>query len=175
MCQAKQLIGTCNASEMLRKEVLSKMRNDDVGKCAQEDALIRMLGDVWLSKSYGHRLRRGKDSSFHMRLAAKLLLESRKQLAKPDLCMAELLVMKNFDVIMDITLNLCGKDEHSELLHPSTANKIGFDLARLIALKYGNCLKNHDNTGKEEADGLLKLIKLHWSTKVSTRANCLLR
>lgn len=175
--QAKHIMGVVEraGSKMLHKEVLSKMRKDEISTCAQEDHLICNLGDVWLSKSIGHELRRGRDSSFHMRLAAKLLLECRTKLNKPSLDMEGLLTMKYFDTIIEVTLQLCGKNEHDELLHPSTANKIGFDLGRLIGLKYGYCLRQNDSVGKEEADGFLKLMKIDWSTKVTTHASVLLR
>ena len=175
--QARQLMGSLAGagSKMLKKEVCSKMRKDDVSTCAQNDHLICNLGDVWLSKSIGHELRRGRDSSFHMRLAAKLLLACRKKLNKPSLDMNELLTMKYFDNIVEVTLEMCGINEHDELLHPSTANKIGFDLGRLIGLKYGYCLRQNDIVGKEESDGFLKLMKIDWSTKVTTHASVLLR
>ena len=162
-------------SKMLHKEVLSKMRKDEISDCAQKDHLICNLGDVWLSKSIGHELRRGRDSSFHMRLAAKLLQECRKRLNKPSLDMEKLLTMKYFDTIVEVTLQLCGKNEHDELMHPSTSNKIGFDLGRIVGLKYGYCLRQNDDVGKEEADGFLKLMKIHWSTNVTTHASALLR
>lgn len=89
--------------------------------------------------------------------------------------MDELLTMKFFDTIIEATLELCGKNEHDELVHPSTANKIGFDLGRLIGLKYGYCLRQNNPVGKEEADEFLKLMKIDWSTKVTTHASVLLR
>ena len=175
--QAKHLIGKVegSGSNMLRKDVIPKMRKDEISICAQNDHLICNLGDVWLSKSIGHELRKGKDSSFHMRLAAKLLMECRKKLNNSNLDMNDLLTMKNFDTIIEVTLQLCGKNEHDELLHPSTANKIGFDLGRLVGLKYGYCLRQKDTVGKEEADGFLKLMKIDWATKVTTHAGVLLR
>ena len=174
---AKELIGAIepSGSEMLQKEVFLKMRNDDVSRCAQKDNLICQLGDVWLSKSIGHKLRRGRDSSFHMRLAAKLLLACRERLHMQSIDMFNLLIMKNFDIIVEETLKLCGLNEHEELAHPSTANKLGFDIARLVSLKYGLCLRNKDSDGKEEADGFLKLMKIDWSTKVTKRVGDLLR
>lgn len=93
------------------------MRKDEVSTCAQNDHLICNLGDVWVSKSIGHDIRRGKDSLFHMRLAAKLLLKCRKKLNKLSLDMNELLTMKYFDTIVEVTLELCGTNEHDELLH----------------------------------------------------------
>ena len=172
--EAKKLVGDIAGvgSELLQKEVFLKMQNDKVSRCAQEDSLICNLGDVWLSRSIGHKLRRGKDSSFHMRLASKLSLVCRQRLEEPGLDMFQLLKVKYFDIIVDETLNLSGTNEHGELAHPSTAGKVGFDLARLVSLKYGLCLRQEGSLTdeKEEADGFLKLMKIHWGTKVTKRA-----
>lgn len=95
-------------------------------------------------------------------------IECRKKLRQPALEMLELPTIEKFDTIVEATLLLCGQNEHDELMHPSTANKTGFDLARMVALKYGICLRNKDIDGKEESDGFLKYMKIHWSSKVST-------
>ena len=147
------------------------MRKDEITRVAQGDQLICALGDVWLSKSMDNRLIRYRTSSFRMRLAARLLLETRNLLYIPDLDMFELIMPKNFDAIAKATLLLCKSNDCDELKHPSVALKVGYDMSRLAGLKLAQSFKIYDDIGKIDAQEFLQVMKLQWATNVSKLAH----
>ena len=175
--QARILTGEVetSGSEIFKKEVLVKMGKDAVSDCAKGDFMIRNLGEVWLAKSVDHKLRRARIASFQMRLASRLVLECRKRLKNDCLSMFDLLRIKNFDLVADATLHLCGKNEDVDLRSPSVATKVGFDLVRLAGLKGTYCLRQGDADERKEAKGFLTLMKVEWSTKVTRLVNSLIR
>lgn len=50
------------------------MSNDQAGSVARQDELILRLGNQWLQKNIGNRLKRAKYTSQVMRLAARMLM-----------------------------------------------------------------------------------------------------
>lgn len=63
-----------SASTKLKTEVFPSMiRDKTTTEIAQGDHLITVLGNIWLMKNAGNKLRRKNFTSFRMRLAAKLL------------------------------------------------------------------------------------------------------
>jgi hypothetical protein len=66
-------------SKILQKEFMPCMKRDDVGNFAVQDDLIVGLGDIWVMKNVDNKRKRRNYSSFHMRLAARLLKELRKR------------------------------------------------------------------------------------------------
>lgn len=58
------------ASKLVTKEVYTMMKRDEVGMLAHGDELIRRLGNMWMEKNYGYRLKRGKYTSIVMQMNA---------------------------------------------------------------------------------------------------------
>jgi hypothetical protein len=177
--QAKVISGKIlpEASKMLQKEVLPTMRRDSITNSVLEDQIILMLGDIWLSKNIDNKRKRKHYASYHMRLAGRLLvlLQEMNNLSLP---MSDFLVPKYFDSFVCCTLKACDamyKDtEDSDLDHPSTALKIGFDLCRMASVKLGNSIKSGDEQGRVDATDFLNLMKLEWSVKVTKIAKAML-
>ncbi|XP_033728854.1 uncharacterized protein LOC117317995 [Pecten maximus] len=120
------------------------MTRDDVTECAQNDKLIVALGEIWLMKNVGNRLRRRNITSFRMRLAGRLLLLIRDKLQLKESTMSSVLIPKNFDLIVESTLDVCKENQEKELQNPSSAIKLGYGLSRLASLKLGFSIKASD-------------------------------
>ena len=170
--QAKILSGRIqnSPSKLLVKEVFSIMRRDAITEVAINDALITTLGNVWMMKSIDNKMRRKHFASFHMRLAARLLTLLRVKCEQNTATMFELLTPRNFDKFADCALEACSDDETSNLQHPSTAIKLGYDIMRLAAAKLGYCIKQSDETGRQDVTNFLSLMKLEFGTKVTKLA-----
>ena len=170
--QAKILSGRIqnSPSKLLVKEVFSIMRRDAITEVAINDALITTLGNVWMMKSIDNKMRRKHFASFHMRLAARLLTLLRVKCEQNTATMFELLTPRNFDKFADCALEACSDDETSNLQHPSTAIKLGYNIMRLAAAKLGYCIKQSDETGRQDVTNFLSLMKLEFGTKVTKLA-----
>ncbi|XP_033758150.1 uncharacterized protein LOC117340499 [Pecten maximus] len=170
--QMKVLKGqlTTHPSKKIVKEVFPSMTRDDVTECAQNDKLIVALGEIWLMKNVGNRLRRRNITSFRMRLAGRLLLLIRDKLQLKESTMSSVLIPKNFDLIVESTLDVCKENQEKELQNPSSAIKLGYDLSRLASLKLGFSIKASDEKLKQEATDFLRLMQLEWSVKVTKLA-----
>ena len=177
--QAKVITGKIQpqASKILQKEVLPTMRRDNITNTVLEDQIILMLGDIWLSKNIDNKRKRKHYASYHMRLAGRLLVLLR-EMTNLSLPMSDFLAPKYFDAFVGCTLKACDamdKDtEDSDLDHPSTALKIGFDLCRMASVKLGNSIKSGDEQGRLDTTNFLNLMKLEWTVKVTKIAKATL-
>jgi len=135
-------------SKILQKEVIPCMKRDDVGKIAIHDDLIVGLGDIWVMKNVDNKRKRRNYSSFHMRLAARLLKELRKTKNQAQLSFTEAIKPSEFDMFVESSLT-CGyadpsKQENDDMCHPSVPLKLGFDISRLAGLKLAQSIKKSD-------------------------------
>lgn len=160
------------ASVEMKKEVFPIMRQDLVGKAAQEDSLILLLGNYWLQQNIGNKLMRRYYTSSAMRLVAKLLLNIRQLLrAKEKVSLWDCLVPSNYDIIVKASLLVCAKDDVDEEMGcPSNALKLGHDLKKLCLIKESeSIMKGYDNS-KKHAKEVLKLLKLNWNRQMLKEA-----
>ena len=160
------------ASDQLKKEVFSSMIADELSQLAQNDQLIVGLGELWLSKCIHNKRKRKNIASFRMRLAARLLKQV-CELANIELtCMNDLICGKYFDYFIQAGIALCkvSDEDDDSMRHPSTAIKIGYDLARLASAKLGRAVRNDDKEQKAAAKGFIALVRDEWRTKVNKRA-----
>jgi len=182
LVQSDCLVGRIEkvASKKLVKEVFSIMRNDPVAKVARNDALICMLGNMWLQKNVGNQLNRGKYTSQVMRLAAKLLMNLRKvQPTKNNEDLCWYLHPENFESIVKATLITAASDmdDENDLAKPSNAIKLGFDLKRMLNCKIGLAIMENSGKGdahRKQAEDLMKLIEIFWGSRVAKLARVLL-
>ena len=173
LVKGKLTIGTA----LLQKEVLPSMKNDAVKDLVQKDVLIICLGDTWLAKSIDNKTKRKNIASFRMRLAARLLKvlrEEEKEANSDEMFMLDFLTPQHFDNIAKAALLTCSTDENEELAHPSTAVKLGFDVARMAQNKLCIGIKAKNKTFKEDAIEFLSLMKHQWSEMVNKQARSLL-
>ena len=147
------------------------MKRDDVGKITIHDDLIVGLGDIWVMKNVDNKRKRRNYSSFHMRLAARLLKELRKRKNQAQLSFTEAIKPSEFDMFVESSLT-CGyadpsKQENDDMCHPSVPLKLGFDISRLAGLKLAQSIKQSDEVGQKEASDFIQLLKMEWNTRVN--------
>lgn len=168
--KAMQVSGqiSSSASILLQNEVYPIMTNDKITKVAQSDPLIVSLGNLWLLKNSGNRLKRKYCTSSRMRGAARLLMNL-QNLTDKQVGFQEFLKPENFDNIIKATLLTASPDmdDEEDLKAPSTALKLGYDIKRLVGSKWGIALRNNESTDAGDCRDFLKLMKFEWSVKVS--------
>lgn len=162
---------TLKGSKTLKKEVIPSMKRDAIAEIALHDDLIIGLGDIWVMKNVDNKRKRKYYSSFHMRLAARLLQELRKKKDEAKLNFQEALKPGNFDLFVESSLACAYSDSselgNDELHHPSTPVKLGFDISRLAGLKLAHSINMSDEVGRQEATDFIQLLKMEWSTRVN--------
>lgn len=154
-------------SKRIVKEVFPSMKKDKIAEICMADPLILALGDVWFMKNIDNKRKRKYYASFHMRLAARLLLAFRNSVERMDISMSEMLSPGNFDKVAEIALQICNDNEDGELQHPCTAVKTDFDLMRMASLKVGIPIKTQDKVMRKEGEEFMFLMSKEWSFKVN--------
>nr|XP_034322565.1 uncharacterized protein LOC117688559 [Crassostrea gigas] len=170
--QSKIMAGkiSSSASTKLKTEVFPSMIRDKTTEIAQGDHLITVLGNIWLMKNAGNKLRRKNFTSFRMRLSAKLLSLLREDSQIPSASMHYFIAPKQFDRVVSCAVKACEEDENADLKNPSTAIKLGYDLSRLANAKLGIGIKEGNDKAKTEASEFLQLLRMEWSVKVTKLA-----
>ena len=169
--QSETLSGriTEKASKPLVNEVFTKMKMDSVGNVARKDPLIIHLGNQWMQKNVGNKLKRCAYTSAIMRL---LHVNLRKLKPLPDPCMSNYLTSKHFDTVFHATIltSASNIDDEEDLLKPSNALKLGFDLKRLADGKIGHALTTGNKAEREEAEDFLKMMQIYWGSRITKLA-----
>ncbi|XP_069114279.1 uncharacterized protein [Argopecten irradians] len=163
-------------SQKLVSEVYTIMSRDDVTECAKGDPLIVSLGNNWLKRNMGNKLKRKYYSSSRMRGAARLLQHLRT-ITNTNMTMSKFICPMYFDKMCEAAL-LCASmenDDEEDLKSPSSTLEIGFDIKRMKNLKLGLALKSDDKDQKREAEEFTTLLKMEWSISVSRMAHLKLR
>nr|XP_034315953.1 uncharacterized protein LOC117685616 [Crassostrea gigas] len=170
--QSKIMAGkiSSSASTKLKTEVFPSMIRHKTTEIAQGDHLITVLGNIWLMKNAGNKLRRKNFTSFRMRLSAKLLSLLREDSQIPSASMHYFIAPKQFDRVVSCAVKACEEDENADLKNPSTAIKLGYDLSRLANAKLGIGIKEGNDKAKTEASEFLQLLRMEWSVKVTKLA-----
>ena len=165
-----------HASDKLVSEVYNIMTNDMITEVAQGDPLIISLGNLWLMKNAGNKLKRKYYTSSRMKGAARLLLNLRKLTGTSE-PMSYFLNPQHFDTIIRETIMTASPDmdDEEDLNAPSTALKLGYDIKRLAGAKWGIALRNVDKEVAEDCKNFLKLMKMEWGTRVSKMAHITLQ
>ena len=135
---------TSDASKLLRDEVLTIMRSDDITEVVQSDALIFALGESWLRRNIDNKVKRKYYASQRMRLNARFLMELRKlehqdsklpdEASKPSKAMWYFLIPSQFDnaVRAAIQVALPYMDDEEDIRAPSNA-KMRSEIANLFS------------------------------------------
>ncbi|XP_071149520.1 uncharacterized protein [Mytilus edulis] len=188
---------------IMQKEVLSIMTRDEVSDIAQKDPLIMALGESWLKMNVGNKEKRKYYASARMRLCARFLnhlrsiqkskindkdasegehshegedkseedyIENIKQ--KP---LWDFLKPQHFGdiVVAAIKCSYPNADDNEDLLSPSNAIKLKYDINRLICSKWGFIVEKSGNGNSKEAlecETILNQITRQWKEKVTTTA-----
>ncbi|KAH3754703.1 hypothetical protein DPMN_189384 [Dreissena polymorpha] len=170
------------ASERLIKETFSIMNKDEIGKVAQSDTFIIQLGNQWMEKNIGNKLKRGVYTSQIMRLCGRFLLNMRK--LKPlkdhaDLekdAMWDYLKPMHFEYLVQAALLTCSPklDKEENLSAPSNALKLGHDLKRMCNGKIGLAIIHDDKKSREQAADVLQLMQVYWVTRITKAVRVML-
>ena len=144
LLQSEILLGNIKeSSERMRNEVYPIMTRDDITAIAQGDKLICIMGESWLKRSVGNKLKRKYYVSQHMRQAARLLKAARCRTGT-SLSMWEFLRPSYFDTIAEATLDISVREFDEDLQSPSNAIKMRYDLKRMSRAKKSLAVKELD-------------------------------
>ena len=127
-----------------------------------------------MSKSLDNALKRANYSSFHMRLAGRLLISLRSKIDQSDLSMVDAIKPEYFYKFCDAALEECKPGQDIDLEHPSVALKIGDDVSRLAGLKLAFGIQTKNEPMKTEAKEFLEMLKIRWYTCVKKQARTVL-
>ncbi|XP_074659474.1 uncharacterized protein LOC141912157 [Tubulanus polymorphus] len=174
-------------SKLMLDEVFSIMTQDDIGRIAQNDRLILVLGESWLRRNFENVDKRKYYASQRMRLAARFLINLRAAVNKensPDEPeeykqeeLWELLLPKNFDAVVLAAIKTCSPymDDEDDLMSPSNAFKLKYDLKRLINAKWATLVKQEGNDRElAECKAFLGLMDIEWAEKLTKFAQYVL-
>ena len=162
--------------QMLTDEVLNKLRVDEVGEIARSDNIILLLGKMWISKNVGNLLKRGKYTAQVMRLVSNFLKNYRKITNNPSATLWQVLKPENYRNIVYAVITTATHDLQNvtELKAPSNSIKMGFEIKRALAIKVAESILSKDITSRDEAEELLKVVNIYWSTDVTKQAKVVL-
>ena len=184
------------ASDELKAEVFTTMRNDYVGMVAKKDPLICCLGNISMKRNIGNKATRPHNVSSAMRLSARCLIELRdlqgKEELKKNLTWYEALVPEQYENIVRAVFAVCREAcedsveveverDEDELEAPSNALKLSYDIGRLVGAKTTKAIamtqeKNPaGEIDRKNAKRLMQLYKMNWQVDVLKRARHCLR
>ncbi|KAK6191260.1 hypothetical protein SNE40_002994 [Patella caerulea] len=175
--QSKIISGRIHTSpsQTLLNEVFSSMNMDMIGTVAREDPLIVELGNQWIQKNVGNRLKRGAYTGQIMRLCARLLINLREITPiTEEPIFWNYLKASFFDDIVEATLKTANAISEDNLEKPSNACKLGFDIKKLINGKIGISIMTNDEPSRKEAEDLLKTMEIFGGTRVAKLSNVIL-
>ena len=192
--QAEIIAGriSLDASEELRKEVYTNMRNDEISKVARADPLIACLGNLSMKRNIANKAMRRYNVSGVMRLAARLLIELRSLQDSEDqqkkLTFYDALVPDQYNKFVQAVFHVCREevleglavgDEEESLEAPSNAIKLSYDIQKLCYIKQTKAIDFPDKVKGEQDRKLVKRFlekfTIHWGNDVKKRARHVLR
>ena len=110
-----------------------------------------------------------------MRLNGNLLRQV-KPLPGTNQTMWDYLSTDNFEAVVDGTLLTASAvmEDVDDLLKPSNAIKLGFDIKRKISIKKALAIMNNDDASHKEAEDFRLIMETFWATKITKLARVLL-
>ena len=157
-------------SDMLKEEVLGKMKDDEIGNVAKTDSLILKLGEGTIRKLVKNKLKRGIYTSTKMRLVARTLLEVREIIEDPVASWSDVLKPAHFNSIVQAAGIVGGSNGIDSYEHPSNVLKIGYHLKELTNLKESSALIKSKADEAADASNMKKLLDKNWCAEISAVA-----
>ena len=164
------------ASSLLLKEVYPIMTDDTTSSTAKNDTLIVMLGNLLLRNNIENRRKRKNYASERMRASARFLVQAR--ILDPEITsITDIINPKHFDTAAEAALNCASPnmDDEEDLASPSSAIKIGYDLAKMANMKIGTAIKKGYRYQRDAAADFMILMKSEWTSRVTKVAHKVLR
>ena len=111
-----------------------------------------------------------------MRLNANLLLNLRKVKPQSKDTMWDYLTKDNFHAVVEATLLTAAavSDDEDELLKPSNAVKLGFDIKRMLSIKTALSILGDDGISRNESEKFRLVMETFWSTRIAKLARVIL-
>lgn len=157
-------------SEEFITTIVSSFRDDEIGKVCSEDKLILKFGAYQFEKYASTQCFLIRQS---MRQLARLLLQLRDIVGNED-PLINFIKPKHFDLIVRATKSLCvvksGVTERPNFEIPSLALKIGYALKKCAAILRGSAIKSENLQLDKSLENFLYLLKVEWSTRISSNA-----
>ncbi|KAJ8929546.1 hypothetical protein NQ314_017745, partial [Rhamnusium bicolor] len=154
------------------KEIVTKLRDDEIGEYCKSDKLILKFGSMQFEK---YATTQGELIRQTMRQLSRLILKIQEVSKNKSLTLTDLLIPEKFDMLIDGTkllcvchINLIGK--RPEFNIPSLALKLGYALKKCAAIQRGVALKTGDLNTDGKLKSFLHLMELEWSTRISSNA-----
>ncbi|KAK4881212.1 hypothetical protein RN001_004531 [Aquatica leii] len=150
-----------NTSVEFQKDILSTLKHDDVGIVCREDQLIIKLGALLFEK---FSVQQHDFIRQTMRQLARLIIQVRSTSSLTNL--EQILLPKNFDIIVKSVKQLCVSTINAEKFHnyeiPSLALKLGHSLRKCAQISRGVALRTGDLRRDREMQGFLEVMNLEW-------------
>ena len=193
------------ASEEMKREVFSIMRNDEVARIAKRDEMIVMMGNATLNRNIGNIAMRRYTTSSVMRLLARLLIEMRalqpEESLQKSLTFYAAIHPSQYENFVTAVFRVCkeeavdkAQEEEEELERlekvgaaaaclnlkaPSNAIKLSYDLQKMCRMKVSIAI---DDEIKERGEAQRKCTKrfmdkyaANWEVDVKRRARAVLK
>lgn len=153
--------------------IVSKLRDDEIGKTCTDDDLILQYGSMQFEK-YGTT--QCELTRQNMRQMGRLLIKLR-EIDKEGDGSKDLSIYINpgkFDLIIQATKLLCvtqaGTYQRPEFSIPSLALKIGHGIRKCAGYLRGTALRRQNSGEDNSIQSFLHLMDLEWSTRISSNA-----
>ena len=159
------------ASEGLKRDVLSAMHQDEVTAAVRTDDLIMRFGSRMHFK-HGHIQHRQQYIRERIRQIGRLLVKM-KNTTKSVNCLADCIVPEYFEQVVKAVRCLCGFDEDAHMYTtPSLALKMGHSLKECVRLEINRCTIQGSSAAdkKKKCEEFLSLCDSEWSHEVSSHA-----
>lgn len=118
-------------SKALVEETYAIIRNNHVSEVAKSDPLIIMLGNNWMPRNAGNLIIRKYYTSSIMRLSAKFKMALLEYVGNTKEDLNGLLQPANYELIAKAALRCCNAEEDDDLMSPSNAIKLGYDVRKI--------------------------------------------
>lgn len=167
--KGRLLLPVKRCQDVLFKKVLCMMRDGEVKLMIESDTRILDLGRRLFEK-HGHEPHRIQYISQKLRELGRLLLAC-KSSSKDIRCIDDVLLSKNWDLLIQSVRSISGFDDESHAYSsPSLALKIGHSLQKCARYMRSEGIKEGDKVKIEEADKFLTLFETEWNNDISGHA-----
>jgi len=156
-----------NEDEEILKEVLARMRDDEMKQVVMEDTLIRryacLRGESLGPKEY-QKLNDMNRVCQGARTLARLVVECRKKL--PGVSLSTLLTPENMNLIVE-----CSKKMAYESPKPAATlgSTIGYALMQAVITKISECVKQNDVSEADRTRQFKEIFRSEWNYRVNSQ------
>ncbi|KAI4470857.1 hypothetical protein MML48_1g16811 [Holotrichia oblita] len=150
--------------------IVSKLRDDDVGKKCKEDNLILHFGAMQYEKYSNTQAELIRQS---MRQLARLLITLQEnRVAK--LTLRDFFIPEQFDTVVQAVKMICVSHtlpgKRPEFGVPSLGLKLGHAIRKCISIERGIALRKGNLKKNKELLSFMNLMDMEWSTRISSAA-----